>query len=64
VLGLGEEIEKVSFVEFSLSNYSSLKQRFSALIKCAVEERKEDASVLAEDMTVLVVEVAEDVDLS
>jgi hypothetical protein len=29
-----------------------------------VEERKEDTGVLAEDVTVLVVEVAEDVDLS
>jgi hypothetical protein len=64
VLGLWEEVEEVSLVELSLSNYSSLEQRFPALIECAVEERKEHASVLAEDVTVLVVEVAEDVDLS
>jgi hypothetical protein len=64
VLGLWEEVEKVSLVELSLTDYSSLKQRFPALIKCAVEERKEDTRVLAEDVTVLVVEVAEDVDLS
>lgn len=64
MLGLWEEVEKVALVELSLSDYSSLQQRFPALIECAVEERKEDTGVLAEDVTVLVVEVAEDVDLS
>ena len=64
VLGLWEKVEKVALVELSLSDYSSLQQRFPALIECAVEERKEDTGVLAEDVTVLVVEVAEDVDLS
>jgi len=63
VLGLWEEVEKISLVELSLSDYSSLKQRLPALIECAVEKRKEDTGVLAEDVTVLVVEVAEDVDL-
>jgi hypothetical protein len=64
VLGLWEKVEKVALVELSLSDYSSLQQRFPALIECAVEERKEDTGVLAEDVTVLVVEIAEDVDLS
>lgn len=64
MLGLWEKVEKVALVELSLSDYSSLQQRFPALIECAVEERKEDTGVLAEDVTVLVVEVAEDVDLS
>ena len=64
MLGLWEKVEKVTLVELSLSDYSSLQQRFPALIECAVEERKEDTGVLAEDVTVLVVEVAEDVDLS
>jgi hypothetical protein len=64
VLGFGEEVEKVSLVELGLPDYSSLKQRFPALVECAVEERKEDTSVLAEDVTVLVVEITEDVDLA
>ena len=64
MLGLWEKVEKVALVELSLSDYSSLQQRFPALIECAVEERKEDTGVLAEDVTVLVVEIAEDVDLS
>jgi hypothetical protein len=64
VLGLWEEVEKVTLVELSLSDYSALKQCLPALIECAVEERKEDTGVLAEDVTVLVVEVAEDVDLA
>ena len=63
MLGFWEEVEKISLVELSLSDYSSLKQRLPALIECAVEKRKEDTGVLAEDVTVLVVEVAEDVDL-
>lgn len=64
VLGLREEVKEISLVELSLTNYSSLKQRFPALVKCAVKEGKEDTGVLAEDMTVLVGEVAEDVDLA
>lgn len=64
MLGLWKEIEKVSLVELSLSNHSSLKKGFPAFIECAVEECKEDAGILAEDMAVLIIEVAEDVDLS
>lgn len=64
MLGLWEEVEKVSLVELSLSNHSSLKKGFPAFIECAVEECKEDAGVFTEDMAVLIVKVAEDVDLS
>jgi hypothetical protein len=63
LLGLWKEVEEIALVELGLPGYSSLEQRLPALVECAVEECQKDARVLAEDVTVLVVEVSEDVDL-
>ena len=64
VLGLWQEVEQVSLVELGLAKHASLEQGFSALVECAVEKGQEDTGVLAENVAVLVIEVAEDVDLS
>ena len=64
VLGLWEEVEQVALVELGLTDHSSLEESFPALVECAVEEGKEDGSIFAEDVPVLVVQVAEDVDLA
>jgi hypothetical protein len=64
VLGLWKEVEEVSLVELGLSDHSSLEERFPALVECAVEKGKEDGSIFAEDVTVLVVQLAENVDLT
>lgn len=64
VLGLRKEVEKVALIELSLSDHSSLKELFPALVECAVEESKENAGILAENVSVLVIEVSKDVDLA
>lgn len=64
VLGLGQEVEQVALVELGLAEHSPLQELLSAVVECAVEKGKEDSSVLAEDVTVRVVQLAEDVDLA
>jgi hypothetical protein len=64
VLGLGEEIEEVALVELSLTQHSPLQKLLSAVVECAVEKSKEDSSIFAEDVTVGVVQLAEDVNLA
>lgn len=64
VLGLWEEVEQIALVELCLSNHTALKESFPALVECAVEKRKEDGSIFAKDVSVLVIELTEDVDLA
>jgi hypothetical protein len=64
VLGLGEEVEKVTLVELSLANHSSLQELLPAVVECAVEESKKYSSILAKNVTVGVVQFAEDVNLA
>ena len=42
----------------------TLEERFPALVECAVKKSEEDTSILAKNVTVLVVQLTEDVDLS
>jgi hypothetical protein len=64
VFGLWEEVEQVALVELGLSDHASLEERLPALVECAVEKGEEDGSILAENVSVLVVQLAEDVDLA
>lgn len=64
VLGLWKEVEQVALVELCLSNHTALKESFPSLVECAVEEGKEDGSIFAENVSVLVIELTEDVDLA
>lgn len=64
VLGLWEEVEQIALVEFCLSDHTTLEESFPALVECAVEESKEDGSIFAQDVSVLVIELAEDVNLA
>lgn len=64
VLGLWEEVKKVALIKLSLTNHSSLEETFPALVKCAVEEGKEDSGIFAENVTVGVVQLTKDVHLA
>ena len=64
MLGLRKEVEEVALVKLSLTQHSPLQKLLSAVVKCAVEESKEDSSIFAENVTVGVVQLAEDVDLA
>jgi hypothetical protein len=64
VLGLWEKVEQVALVELSLSDHTSLKESLPALVECAVEQGEEDGSILAEDVTLVVLQLAEDIDLA
>ena len=64
MLGLWEEVEQIAFIQLGLADHSALKKCFPALIECAVEKCKEDGSIFAEDVSVLVIQLAEDVDLA
>lgn len=61
---LGEEVEQLPLVKLGLANYTSLQEGFPALVECAVQQREEDGGIFAEDVPVLVVQGAEDVDLA
>jgi hypothetical protein len=64
VLGLWKEVKKVALVELGLSDHASLEKSFPALVECAVQKGKENSSIFAKNVTVLVVELTEDVDLA
>lgn len=64
VLGLREEVKKVALVELGLADYSPLQELLSASVECAVKESKEDSSIFAENVTVGIVQFAEDVNLA
>jgi hypothetical protein len=64
VLCFWEEVEQVALVELGLSGHSPLQQVLTALVKCAVQESEEDGGILAENVPVLVIELAEDIDLA
>lgn len=64
VLGLGQEVKEVALVKLSLAEYSPLQELLSAVVECAVEKGKEDSSILAENVTVGVVQLAKDVNLT
>jgi hypothetical protein len=64
VLCFWEEVEQVALVEFGLADHSPLQQVLAALVECAMQEGEEDGGILAENVSVLVIELAEDVDLA
>jgi hypothetical protein len=64
MLGLRQEVEQVALVELGLSDHASLEESLPALVECAVEQGEEDGSILAEDVTLVVLQLAEDVDLA
>ena len=63
VLGLGEEVEQVAFVELCLADDTPLQECLASAIECAVEQRKEDCGVLGQDLAGLRVQGAEDLDV-
>lgn len=64
VFGFWEEVQEIALVEFGLSDHSSLEKRFPALVERAMEKSKKDGGIFAQDVSVLVVQFTEDVDLS
>jgi hypothetical protein len=61
---LGKEVEEVALVELCLPDHTALQESFAALIEGTVEEGKEDGGIFAEDVAVLVAQLAEDIDLA
>lgn len=64
VLGLRKEVKELALIELSLADHSPLQKLLSAVVECAVEKGKEDSSILAENVTVGVVQFAEDINLA
>lgn len=64
MLGLGQEVKKITLVKLGLAEHSSLQELLAAVVECAVEEGKEDSSVFVENVTVRIVQLAKDVDIA
>lgn len=61
--GLWKEVELGALVELLLADLATLKESLAAGVECAVEDSKEDGSLLGEDLAGLVIELSKKVDV-
>jgi hypothetical protein len=63
VLGLGEEVREMALVDLGLAIDTALEEGFPGRVEGAVEDGKESASFLGEDLAMLVIHSAQDGDI-